>query len=97
MSEQGILEGESPSGFLAAAKMVGLPVNDPRAFLKDQQQAVFAWATTAPEELGVAEEATASEAGRPRFVHYFGPVLDALRDLGGQASPDAVFAWVRRR
>lgn len=95
--DTGNLEGESLSGFLAAAKLVGLEVNDPQTFLKDQQQAVFEWAATAPEELGVVEDATATEAGGPRFVHYFGPVLDALRDLGGQASPDAVFAWIKGR
>lgn len=30
----------------------------------------------------------------PRFVAYFGPVLDALRDLGSSAKPQEVYAWV---
>lgn len=33
----------------------------------------------------------------PRFVQYFGPVLDALRDLGGESSPEQVVAWIRDR
>src|SRR5579883_2881720 len=33
----------------------------------------------------------ARASGRgPQFVRYFGPVLDALRDLGGSGSPDEV-------
>lgn len=31
----------------------------------------------------------------PRFVEYFGPVLDALRASDGQASPEAVYAWLK--
>ncbi len=30
-----------------------------------------------------------TEAG-PRFVRYFGPILDALRTLGGSGTPDEV-------
>ncbi len=30
----------------------------------------------------------------PRFVRFFGPVLDALRDLGGTGTPKAVLEWV---
>jgi hypothetical protein len=30
----------------------------------------------------------------PRFVRYFGPVVEALRELGGSGSPDEVRAVV---
>lgn len=30
----------------------------------------------------------------PRFVRYLGPVIDALRDLGGSGSPEEVRAKV---
>ena len=33
----------------------------------------------------------------PRFVRFFGPVLDALRALGGSASPKAVVQWIARK
>ena len=54
--DTGALEGESLAGFPAAAQMVGLKVEDPQAFLREQQKAVFEWAKTAPDELGVPEE-----------------------------------------
>lgn len=28
------------------------------------------------------------------FVKWFGPVLDALRSLGGSARPREIFAWI---
>jgi restriction system protein len=33
----------------------------------------------------------------PRFVCYFQPVLDALRDLGASAKPKEVYAWIAER
>ncbi|MER9843511.1 AAA family ATPase [Mesorhizobium australicum] len=94
--ETGQLEGESLAGFLAAVRKIAVPVNNPQAFLHDQQQAVFEWADSAPEELGVEiEPAYGDEVGGPRFVHYFDPVLKALRAQGGSTTPDKVFAWIR--
>jgi 5-methylcytosine-specific restriction protein B len=94
--ESGRLEGEALSGFLASVKKLGLPVNDPQAFLRQQQQAVFEWAKTAPGELGIPVEPTADDdPGGPRFLQYFNPVLLALRSLGGQATPDKVFDWIK--
>ena len=93
--ETGELAGESLAGFLAAVDKIGVPVEDPQAFLKQQQQAVFAWAENAPEQLpDLTVEHSIGSAG-PRFVHYFNPVLDALRALGGSAAPESVFDWVR--
>jgi 5-methylcytosine-specific restriction enzyme B len=51
--ETGRLEGESLSGFLSAVKKLDLTVDDPQAFLHQQQKAVFQWAKTAPDELGI--------------------------------------------
>lgn len=40
---------------------------------------------------------TKDERKGPRFVRYFGPVLDVLRDLGGSGSPDEVRSLVASR
>ncbi|MER9465389.1 AAA family ATPase [Mesorhizobium sp. M0482] len=92
--ESGRLEGESLAGFMAAVAKVGLTVDDAQAFLHEQQQAVFEWSKTAPDELGMSSDHD-DDAGGPRFVHYFNPVLEALRAHGGSATPDKVFAWIK--
>jgi 5-methylcytosine-specific restriction enzyme B len=84
--QTGPLEGDSLSRFIAA--------DDPQAFLC-QQQATFDWAKTAPAELGLPANNVSSGPGGPRFVHYFDPVLEALRVHGGAATPEKVFAWIR--
>ena len=33
----------------------------------------------------------------PKFVQYFQPVIDALRDLGSSAKPREVYAWIAER
>jgi restriction system protein len=33
----------------------------------------------------------------PKFVQYFQPVVDALRDLGSSAKPREVYAWIAER
>jgi restriction system protein len=40
---------------------------------------------------------TKAESKGPRFVRYFGPVVDALKELGGSGSPDEVRAMVASR
>jgi len=35
--------------------------------------------------------------GAPQFVSYFGPVLDILRDLGGEATPRQIFDEIIKR
>jgi restriction system protein len=30
----------------------------------------------------------------PRFVRYFGPILEALKELGGSGNPDEVRSWI---
>ena len=53
--EQGRLAGSSLSGFIAAARSIGVdPGDDPEAFFRDQQAKVFEWSQTAPERMGVA-------------------------------------------
>lgn len=93
--QAGVLRGSARDGFLSAVRSVGLEVEDPDEFIKDQQRKLFDWAPAAPDILpvGSADNLTAT-AGGPRFVHYFGPVLDALRDLGGVAKPKDVYAWI---
>lgn len=94
----GDLQGPAREGFLSAARSVGLAVGDPDVFVKDQQRKLFDWAPAAPDTLAldVADIQAAKEAG-PRFVQYFGPVLDALRDLGGEAKPKDVYAWISKK
>ncbi|UVK37551.1 AAA family ATPase [Mesorhizobium sp. AR10] len=93
--ETGRLEGESLAGFMAAVKNLNIPVDDPQAFLHEQQQAVFAWAKTAPAELGIEMDADEDDPGGPRFVRYFGPVLSALQSLGGRGAPEQVYEWIK--
>jgi len=90
--KSGAIEDAALDGFLGAARMVGLVVDDPQAFVTDQQHKVFAWASGAPEALGLNDSPVATG---PRFLRYCPPVLDALRALGGQAAPEAVFAWIK--
>ncbi len=93
----GKLEGTAREGLIAAAKDVGLDVGDPEEFVKDQQHKVFEWAKTAPEHLGAESddvEFKAHSSTGPRFVRYFGPVLDALRAMGGKAKPKDVIDWL---
>jgi len=93
--ESGRLEGTAREGFLSAARMVGIEVDDPESFIRDQQDKVFVWAGDAPETLGIEDEVSPASGGGPRFVQYFAPVLDALRALGGKASPAEVYPWIR--
>lgn len=44
--------------------------------------------------MGIHEEKI---EGVPQFVSYFRPVIDILRDLGGEARPRKVFEEIRRR
>jgi hypothetical protein len=30
----------------------------------------------------------------PKFVHFFGPVIEALQDLGGSGRPTEVVDWI---
>ncbi|OPH82705.1 hypothetical protein B2M20_11565 [Nitrobacter vulgaris] len=93
--DTGKLDGTAREGLLAAAKDVGLTVGDPEQFVKEEQQKVFAWAATAPETLGLgSSKRDATNPAGPRFVQYFGPVLEALRALGGEGKPKDVYDWI---
>ncbi|MCB2080428.1 MAG: AAA family ATPase, partial [Novosphingobium sp.] len=94
--ETGALEGSAREGFLAAARDSGLSVDDPDTFVKDQQKAMFEWAASAPDDLGLPSPVTTAKTlPGPKFVQFFGPVLDALRTLGGSAEPKEVMAKVQ--
>lgn len=94
--ETGALEGSAREGFLAAARESGLAVDDPDSFVQEQQQALFDWAPSAPDDLELPKSAAATKAiAGPKFVQYFGPVLEALRSLGGSAEPKEVMAKVQ--
>jgi 5-methylcytosine-specific restriction protein B len=96
--ETGALDGSARDGFLAAARANGLAVDDPEAFVHEQQQALFAWAKSASAELGQAlgaQKRKLNSLPGPKFVQYFAPVLDALRALGGAAEPKEVMAKVQ--
>lgn len=93
----GNLDGTAREGFLAAAKENGIQIDDPEAFVRQQQESLFDWAPTAPDDPGFP--APAGKQGEqlpgPRFVQYFAPVLDALRALGGSAEPKEAMAKVQ--
>ena len=55
----GTLDGSSRAGFIGAANEFGFDVSDPVEFVEEQQQAIFAWAKNAPDELNDEEEAVA--------------------------------------
>ena len=90
--KSGILDGTARAGFIAAAKEFGFDIDDPAVFVEQQQQALFQWASTAPDDLGLPEEHETTDVpfGGPKFVQFFGPVLDALRSFGGSATPREV-------
>jgi 5-methylcytosine-specific restriction protein B len=91
----GNLQGPAREGFIAAARDVGFVIDDPETFVRDQQQKVFDWAQNSPETLTLQSSDQKRSTGvGPRFVQYFGPVLDALREMGGSAQPKNVFDWI---
>ena len=96
--ETGTLDGTARDGFINAAKEFGFDVSDPAAFVEEQQQAMFAWAETASDELTLSEEEqpnTKNKSG-PHFVRLFGSLLDALRSLGGVGEPKRVFEEIAK-
>ena len=96
--ETGRLDGTARDGFINAAKEFGFDVSSPAAFVNEQQQAMFAWAETAPDELTLSEEQQlrTMQKGGPQFVRLFGPLLDALRSLGGASEPKRVYEEIAR-
>ena len=92
----GTLDGTPREGFVTAARELGLAVEDSEAFVKDQQQRMFSWAPTAPDVLDESADQLndTAQMGGPKFVRYFGPVLDALRALDGTAKPKRVMKKV---
>ncbi len=96
--ETGTLDGTARDGFIGAAKELGFDFGDPAAFVKEQQQAVFAWAKTAPDELTPSEEGDpkTKKLSGPQFVRLMGPLLDALRYLGGAGKPAQVYKEVAK-
>lgn len=92
----GKLDGTARKGFIAAAKDLGYHCQDPETFVEEQQKKMFKWALDAPDNLDSPVEGLVldpSQSG-PRFVQYFGPVLDAIRALGGVAAPQSVMQKV---
>jgi 5-methylcytosine-specific restriction protein B len=87
--QSGDLAGSALKEFLTVATATGADVGDPSDFLTREREKVFRWAATAPAEPDL-ENMTG-----PRFVEYFGPVLDALRNLGGSGTPEQVTEWIR--
>ena len=49
--DTGVFEESALRGFIGAATESGYEIGDPHTFIKNQQQAVFGWAHTAPDEL----------------------------------------------
>ena len=90
--QTGTLDGSAREGFITAAKELGFYVQDPSAFVEEQRQALFSWAPEAPDDLALHIDAmpTTPATGGANYVKYFGPVLDALRALGGAAEPKSV-------
>ena len=55
---------------------------------------MFEWAPNAPDDLPVESISESSEIEGPQFVRYFGPLLKAIRELGGSAKPRAAIKKV---
>ena len=96
--ETGTLDGTALDGFINAAKTFGFNVQDPHSFVRMQQEKMFEWALNAPDEidLSIDHGSRVLKIGGPKYVRFFGPVLDALRSLGGAAEPKAVKEEVRQ-
>ena len=90
----GRLDGKSLEGFVGAVRKAGVRVVDPAAYVREQQEQVFAWATSAPDVLQTSTWELNAESRGPAYVRYFGELLDALRALEGEATPDAVYQWI---
>ena len=97
-TETGVLDGKARDGFINAAKEFGFDVSDPAAFVEQQQQAMFDWAETAPDELTLSQDdhSKTGNIGGPQFVRLFGPLLDALRLLGGVGEPKQVYQEIAK-
>ena len=97
-TETGTLDGTARDGFVNAAKEYGFDVSDPEAFVEAQQQAMFAWAETAPDDLALSddEQPKIRNKGGPQFVRLFGPLLDALRFLGGAGESKQVYQEIAK-
>ena len=93
----GKLEGSARQGLINAAKESGFDVQDPEAFVEKQQEAMFEWALEAPDDLGlpICQATSTTPISGPKFVQFFGPVLDTLRALGGAAEPKDVTEKVK--
>ena len=96
--ETGVLDGTARDGFINAAKEFGYHVSDPADFVEEQQQAMFTWAETAPDELvfSVDERPRTQISGGPQFVRLFGPLLDSLRSLGGAGETKDVYREIAK-
>lgn len=91
----GKLAGSAQDGFVNAARDLGYKIDDPDVFVAEQQQRAITWAKDAPDSLELEETHDEQDPeGGPRFVRYFGPVLDAIRALGGEAKPADVRGWL---
>ena len=97
-TDTGILDGTARTGFISAAKECGFDVSNPAAFVQEQQQAMFAWSETAPDELSYStdEQLGTRNIEGPQFVRFFGPLLDSLRLLGGAAEAKRVHREVAK-
>ena len=95
----GTLDGRARDGFINAAKEFGFDVSNPAVFVEEQQQAMFAWAETAPDELTLSyeEQPKTKHKDGPQFVRLFRPLLDALRSLGGAGEPKQVYEEIAKR
>ena len=96
--ETGKLDGKTRDGFINAAKEFGFDVTDPKAFVEEQQQAMFDWAESAPDKLALSqdEQPPTGNVGGPQFVRLFGPLLDALRLLNGVGEPRQVYREIAK-
>lgn len=89
----GTLDSPARDGFIKAAKECGFDVSSPATFVEEQQNAMFAWAETAPEELILPKEEkpTSKNMSSAESVRLFGPILDVLRSMGGSGEPKQVY------
>ena len=58
---------------------------------------MFEWASEAPDDLGLPIDRVSStpQVSGPKYIRFFGPILDALRTFGGAADPKAVMEKVK--
>ena len=71
--ETGAFSGTGMKGIVGAARSLGFDVQDPQAFVEEQQRKMFAWAQGAPDDLGLSGDTKPSSDHSLNTILYGPP------------------------